>query len=148
MNRITLITIIITVVMAVVFALVASAKVEAPVTIVQATSTPAITTYAQEVWINALEWCESGGNPEAINPSDSDGTPSYYSFQFKSSTFRGLGEKYGVIDKGLSYDVLMTKIKETDLQRAIVRYMIKDKDIRIQSQFPGCVRKIGFPPQY
>lgn len=34
-------------------------------------------THQQEVWIYALEFCESRGNTEAINPKDLDGTPSY-----------------------------------------------------------------------
>lgn len=109
---------------------------------------PELLTHAQEIWISALEWCESRGRPEAVNPLDRDGTPSYYSYQFKPSTFRTLGETYGVISKGRSHDEIMELIKDTSLQRAIVRGMIKDTTTVWEQQFPGCVRKIGRPPQY
>lgn len=105
--------------------------------------------HAQETWLSALEWCESRGKPSAINPMDSDGTPSYYSFQFKPGTFRWLGEKYEVISKGQSDIALMSLMKKTELQRQIVSRMIKDKDIDMSDQFPDCVlNKIGFPPAY
>lgn len=104
--------------------------------------------HAQEIWISALEWCESHGNPDAINPNDNDGTPSYYSYQFKPSTFRGLGEAYGVIAKGHTDEEIMSLMKETALQRQIVRDMIKDTSLDIRRQFPGCIAKIGMPPVY
>ena len=106
-------------------------------------------THAQDVWINALEWCESRGKPSAINPKDKDNTPSYYSFQFKPGTFKDLGEKYGVIEKDLSEKELSELIKEQPLQREIVENMINDKSIVWAKQFPDCVKnKIGQPPRY
>lgn len=105
-------------------------------------------THAQEIWISALEWCESQGHPEAINEMDRDGTPSYYSYQFKPATFRGFGELYGVIAKGHTDEEIMTLMKETALQRQIVRDMIKDNTVDLRTQFPGCIRKIGMPPVY
>lgn len=112
-----------------------------------AATSPALVSHAEETWLSALEWCESRGNPLAINPMDSDGTPSYYSFQFKPGTFRWLGEKYELISKGQSDIAIMSLMKETELQRQIVRRMIKDTDINIANQFPDCVlHKIGFPP--
>jgi len=109
---------------------------------------PNILTHAQETWISALEWCESNAKPSAVNPNDSDGTPSYYSYQFKPSTFKGLGEQYGIISKGQSDIAIMSLMEDTAIQRAIVRKMIKDTSIDIGTQFPGCVRKIGYPPVY
>lgn len=109
---------------------------------------PKLLTHAQEIWISALEWCESRGKPSAVNPNDSDGTPSYYSYQFKPGTFRSLGIAYGVIDKGQAEKDLLSLMQKTELQRQIVRDMIKDKSINIAKQFPGCVAQIGLPPVY
>jgi hypothetical protein len=111
---------------------------------------PKITiTHAQDVWINALEWCESRGNPANINPKDKDNTPSYYSFQFKPGTFRSYGEKYEIIEKGLKEEVLREKMKDQKTQRKIVENMLQDKSVIWRNQFPDCVRnKIGYPPNY
>lgn len=109
---------------------------------------PTLLTHAQEIWISALEWCESQGFPEAVNHFDTDGTASYYSYQFKPGTFRGFGEKYELIDKGLSSDALMELMKDTEIQRSIVRRMIKDTEVNLRTQFPGCIRKLGMPPAY
>lgn len=108
-----------------------------------------IVTHAQDVWISALEWCESKGVEEAINPKDRDGTKSFYSFQFKPGTFRSYGEKYGVIKKGLSEEKIRELMKSQELQRKIVENMINDKSVRWAQQFPDCVKnKIGYPPKY
>lgn len=104
-------------------------------------------THKQMVWLYALEWCESNGEVTAVNGNDTDGTPSYYSYQFKPGTFRGYGEKYGVIEKGLAHDVLMEKLKSHELQRKIVENMIIDPTVVWTTQFPGCVRKLGLPPR-
>lgn len=100
-------------------------------------------THAQEVWISALEWCESRGKPTAINKVDRDGTPSYYSFQFKPSTFDMFAAKYGI--EGT--------IDSHAAQRAIVEAMVLDPEITDAEwrdrQFPDCIsRKIGLPPRY
>lgn len=105
-------------------------------------------THQQKVWISALEWCESNGIYEAINPNDLDNTPSYYSFQFKPSTFKQYGEKYGVIEKGLSNDEVFQKMKSHELQREIVSYMLNDQSVKLHNQFPACVRKLGLPKRY
>lgn len=106
-----------------------------------------ILNHRQEVWLYVLEWCESQGRPEAVNQVDRDGTPSYYSFQFKPSTFRFYGEKYGVIEKGLSEADLMEKLKSYELQREIVKNMIFDNTVKWTQQFPDCVKKYGLPPK-
>lgn len=115
---------------------------------VPAAPDPKLLTHAQEIWISALEWCESQGYPAAVNELDNDGTPSYYSYQFKPGTFRGFGELYGVIPKGQTHEQIMSLMKDTALQRQIVRDMIKDKTVDLRTQFPGCIRKIGLPPVY
>lgn len=103
--------------------------------------------HQQQVWLGALEWCESKGTPSMINPNDVDNTPSYYSFQFKPSTFKYYGEKYGVINEGLSDKVLSEKLKDHFLQREIVSNMINDKSVNMRKQFPACVRSLGLPKQ-
>lgn len=103
--------------------------------------------HQQEVWTYALEWCESRGEVGAINPKDKDGTPSYYSFQFKPSTFRFYGERYGILSKGLTDTALTDKLKDYKTQRAIVEQMVLHaKEIDWKQQFPDCVRKLGMPP--
>lgn len=107
------------------------------------------TTYAQEVWISALEWCESRGIPSAVNEKDRDGTASYYSFQFKPGTFRSLGEIYSIIPADISQPVLKDMLKDTEVQKDIVRGMVKDMDnVDWHQQFPVCIQNIGLPPKY
>lgn len=107
-----------------------------------------ILTHQQEVWIYALEWCESHGVESAVNPKDKDGTPSYYSFQFKPGTFRSYGELYGVIPKGLTDKEITDRLKDYKLQKDIVSFMVQDKAVNWEQQFPDCVkRKIGRPPR-
>jgi len=106
-----------------------------------------ILTHQQEVWRSALEWCESRGVKNAINPKDKDGTASYYSWQFKPSTFKAFGIKYGVLPKETTNAQIPELIKDYQLQKDIVGYMILDKSTRWEQQFPDCVKKkIGRPP--
>ena len=106
-----------------------------------------ILTHQQEIWRSALEWCESRGVKEAINPNDKDNTPSYYSWQFKPSTFKNLGILYGVLPPETTNAQIPELIKDYQLQKDIVGFMILDKSTRWQTQFPDCVnKKIGRPP--
>lgn len=91
----------------------------------------------QEVWIRQLIQCESTGNPNAINPNDSDGTPSYGLLQFKPSTFEMFSRKYKI--KG--------ELMDPVAQKEITRRMINDPKVRIENQFPACVKRYGRPPQ-
>jgi len=107
-----------------------------------------VISHRQETWIRVLEWCESQGVITAVNPKDLDDTPSYYSFQFKPSTFRYFGELYEVIPKGLSEKQLMEEIKKYELQYAILVNMVANRDkIEWKRQFPACVKKYGLPPK-
>lgn len=94
--------------------------------------------YQQKAWLGALQWCESRGNPKAINPNDRDNTPSYGILQFKPSTFNYYQARYGT-DKGTGY-------MDPDAQTAIVEQMIIRNDVKWSQQFPECVRKLGKPP--
>lgn len=102
--------------------------------------------HEQEVWLHALEWCESSGIPSKINPKDLDGTPSYHSFQFKPSTFKAFGIKYGIFDVDISDEEIESRIADYDLQKKMVSFMINDRQVRWQREFPGCVRRLGPPP--
>jgi len=96
-------------------------------------------THRQRAWLGALEWCESRANPEAINPNDRDGTPSYGILQFKPSTFTYYQLRYGVAGAQTYMD--------PGAQEAIVEQMIINNDVKWSQQFPECVRKLGNPPQ-
>ena len=103
--------------------------------------------HRQDVWLYALEWCESGGRETAVNPMDLDGTKSYYSFQFKPGTFRMYGERYGILEKNITDELLMEKLKSYELQREIVKNMLFDKSVRWNNEFPDCVKRLGWPPK-
>lgn len=94
--------------------------------------------HQQQVWLGALEWCESRGKHDAINPEDRDGTPSYGSFQFKPSTLDYYAKKYGIAT---------TTVMDYKVQRAVIEAMVLDgKNINWSQQFPDCVKKNGKPP--
>jgi len=94
-------------------------------------------TTTREQWLAELISCESRGNPEAINPKDRDGTPSYGLMQFKPSTFEMFKKAYGIEGE----------LMDPEAQKAIVRRMMDDKSVVWENQFPACVRKLGRPPQ-
>lgn len=94
-------------------------------------------TTTREQWLADLIACESRGNPEAINPKDRDGTPSYGLLQFKPSTFEMFSKAYKIEGE----------LMDPEAQKAIVRRMMDDKSVVWENQFPACVRKLGRPPQ-
>lgn len=96
-----------------------------------------IPTPQQEIWLSALEWCESNGKHTAVNPKDLDGTPSYGAFQFKPSTFELFSKKYSV----------QGELMNRDVQRLIVSQMLNDKTVQWNKQFPACTKKLGWPPK-
>jgi hypothetical protein len=108
---------------------------------------PPALSHRQEVWLNVLEWCESRGDPTALNPEDRDGTPSYGAFQFKLSTLHHYATLYGVI-RDVEKDEIMNLINDYDIQRKTVAEMIlHQNDINWHQQFPACVKKFGLPPK-
>lgn len=110
-----------------------------------------VPTHAQTVWLHALEWCESRGKESSINPEDRDGTPSYYSFQFKPSTFKSYALKYGLLESSdLNTDAkVMKEMSNYNTQKAIVTEMLNDPKVKWNNEFPDCTkRKIGLPPRY
>lgn len=104
--------------------------------------------HRQETWISALEWCESQGKNSALNKMDRDGTPSYSNFQWKPSTLIYYGQMYGHLATSTTIANVPELLKNYDLQRSVVRSMVKDKRVKFETQFPDCVkRKIGQPPR-
>jgi len=100
-----------------------------------------------EVWLSVLEWCESGGKGvKAVNPKDKDGTPSYYFFQFKPSTFKAYGIKYNLLKESISDEEVFKCMENYELTKQIVRLMVQDKQVNLSNEFPACLRKIGNPP--
>lgn len=91
----------------------------------------------REQWLADLIACESRGNPDAINPKDRDGTPSYGLLQFKPSTFEMFSKAYKIEGE----------LMDPEAQKAIVIRMMDDKSVVWENQFPACVRKLGRPPQ-
>ncbi len=99
-------------------------------------------TQEQEVWLSALQWCESRGRDDAVNKVDRDGTPSFGRYQFKISTYAFFSKKYGLAST--------TDYMNGEQQREIVIRMLLDKDISDSQlrtrQFPDCIQhKIGLP---
>ena len=118
----------------------------------QELTTPQLTPYQidlnhrQEVWISALEYCESRGKNSALNKKDLDGTPSYSNFQWKPSTLLSFGKQYGLIIESKTIKDVPELLKDYELQRNIVRKMINDPKVKLKGQFPGCIKKLGLPP--
>lgn len=104
-------------------------------------------THQQNVWLHALEWCESSGIKTAVNPKDLDGTPSYYSFQFKPSTFKQYGVKYGMLSKSITDAEVEQLLGDYELQKEMVTRMMFDERVRWHREFPACVRNLGVPPK-
>jgi hypothetical protein len=108
-------------------------------------------THKQEVWISALEWCESRGNQKAINAKDRDGTPSYYSFQFKPGTFLSYAKAYHLIPANTKLANIQPLMQNYTIEHSVLERMVLDKSISLStwrySLFPDCIQnKIGNPP--
>lgn len=112
-----------------------------------------VLSHAQEVWMHALEWCESSGNPNAVNAVDLDGTPSYGAFQFKPSTLEAYAKRYDIewpmLERPGGEPVPMASIvMSRDFQIEVITEMVLHADeIPWHREFPWCIKKIGLPPQ-
>lgn len=105
-------------------------------------------THAQRVWTYALEWCESRGNPEAINQVDRDGTSSYGAWQFKPATLWHYGTLYGVPGMPKLQAIDKAFVMNRDTQSAVLDQMVLHRDeIKWSQQFPDCTKKLGYPPR-
>ena len=110
------------------------------VTVVNAEPIPSQLTHQQTAWLGALELCESGGDPAAINPRDSDGTPSYGILQFKPGTYAEFAKLYGLAST--------TDYMNATEQEQIVTQMIVRGGVDFHQQFPACTHRLGIPPRY
>ena len=105
-------------------------------------------THAQEVYIKALEWCESRGVMTAINPNDRDNTPSYYSWQWKPDTFKYFGIKYGIISQNILDKDVRIKMADYETEKLVIEAMVEHRsEIKWSQQFPDCTKKLGNPPR-
>lgn len=103
---------------------------------------------SQVVWLNKLERCESGGNHNAINPEDRDGTASLGGYQFKPQTLYSYATRYGILTDIEPYEI-MNIVMDYWLQRETVIQMILHYDEIIwRIEFPDCVNLyVGMPPR-
>lgn len=92
--------------------------------------------------IDKLAVCESTDAARAINFEDRDGTASFGCLQFKPTTFRKYAIKYGYMGEKASWDWMMTKIFDCELQKQIGADMIKDKEVDKNNEWPVCWNKI------
>ena len=108
---------------------------------------PSRLSLAQSEWLWRLEECESGHNPLAHNPRDTNGEESNGLYQFQRPTWRGYNLKYLIYpaDQWEPSD-FENNLWDGKMQRAILEEMLFDKSVRWQNEFPGCVKKIGLPP--
>lgn len=98
---------------------------------------PALST-EQHRWLDSLEDCESGGSAKAINPRDTDGTPSYGLLQFKPTTYAEFAWIYKLAST--------TDYMDPEEQEQIVIQMILKGGVDWHHQFPDCVSRLGTPP--
>lgn len=95
----------------------------------------------QEPVLQAMLDCESGDNPNAKNPCDQDGTPSYGCLQFKPLTLKYYVDRYQLASTSeWSIDDMIALTYNCDLEKTIFRKMLDDKDVVWTSEFPTCYR--------
>ncbi len=103
---------------------------------------------ALDKWLKAMARCESTNNPLAVNEVDLDGTPSYGLYQFKTGTFRHFVQKYDLFGwRDWTPAEWRKAIWQGDYQEMLVRQMVRDEDVDLHHEFPGCTRKLGLPPK-
>lgn len=100
--------------------------------------------------IALLKKCESGGNPNALNPIDLDGTPSYGCFQFKISTWKNYVIKYNLFNwKELEEADWFNTMWSCDLQEIVVEKMFFDPNVKLRTtEFPTCSKLLSIKENY
>ena len=100
--------------------------------------------------IDKLMMCESGGNQNALNPADTDGTPSNGLFQFKRTTWKYYVKKYDMFEwQNFDEADWENTMWSGDLQREVVERMFIDPDVRLRTtEFPDCSKKLGLKQNY
>ena len=73
--------------------------------------------------LNVLAWCESGNNPNALNPKDG-GSPSYGLLQWKEASFFYYNEKHKVlpdIERGEVLNIIMDATAQRMLAKEVLQ---------------------------
>lgn len=91
---------------------------------------------AQEIWIQRLIKCESGGNPRALN-ADDGGSRSVGILQFKDKTFMHFSKVYELSN-------IPQDIWRAENQIELVRKMLNDG---LENHWANCTRKLGPYPR-
>jgi hypothetical protein len=87
--------------------------------------------------------CESKWNPNAINPKDRDGTPSYGLLQFKPGTLYSEAKRYGIledIERGEIMNLIYDPQVQIDVAIEMIKHNLHSEKFWLQ-QFPGCFLK-------
>jgi hypothetical protein len=95
-----------------------------------------------DAWIEKLIWCESRGNPDAVNWYDG-GTPSFGILQFKTDTFWRYNLKYQLLPN-LEKNEVPNIIMDSDVQIRLAKRIISDGGYK---NWFNCVKSIGLPPK-
>ena len=93
-------------------------------------------------WIERLIWCESRGNPDAVNWYDG-GTPSFGILQFKTDTFWRYNLKYQLLPN-LEKNEVPNIIMDSDVQIRLAKRIISNGGYK---NWFNCVKSIGLPPK-
>ena len=96
--------------------------------------------YRHQQFLDFLVQCESTGNPNAVNPKDLDGTPSYGLLQFKKGTLYNYLLKYKILPD-IERQEVMNVIFDGDLQIRIFKKMMEDPSVNLSAEFPACLSK-------
>jgi hypothetical protein len=88
--------------------------------------------------------CESGDNPYALNPCDTDGTPSYGCLQFKAKTLKNYALRYGMDDtQRWTEDDLKEHLYNCEFEKTIFLRMTQDPEVNFSKEFPACYIKLN-----
>jgi len=94
--------------------------------------------------------CESGGDPEALNPLDLDGTPSHGILQFKPTTLYQFAREFDILTD-IEPDEIYNVLYDPDIQIATATKMIEKYGDNIafwKQQWPDCSKKYGYWQNY
>lgn len=75
--------------------------------------------------LGKLAMCESGGNPERINPKDTNGVPAYGLFQYQEKTWNEQIGKYGLLPNAEPAEY-MNFIMDGELQWRLTDKILRD----------------------
>lgn len=90
--------------------------------------------------------CESSGNPNALNPLDLDGTPSYGCLQFKDTTLYHFAKEFDILPE-IELAEIHNVIYDPQIQIAVAEKMIEKYGHQRsfwQQQWPACSLKYNY----